>query len=56
MSVCLYYLPWLPGVHITSFLHRILLPFVACLAVPFCPHYLKNGTVFEGRITEHKMF
>ena len=35
---------------------RILLSPVACLTLPFFPHYLINGKIFRGgEVIEHKM-
>jgi len=34
----------------------IILSPVACPAVPHFPYYLINGTIFEGKVPEHKMW
>jgi hypothetical protein len=41
-------------------MRRIVLPPVACLAVPVFTHYLTNGTIFATttttKVIEHKMY
>jgi hypothetical protein len=36
-------------------MRRVILLSVACLSLPFFPYYLKNGTIFGKKVTEHKM-
>jgi len=36
-------------------MHCIIFPSMACLSLPIFPHYLKNGTIFEAAVTEHKL-
>jgi hypothetical protein len=38
-----------------SFLYRIILSSVACLALPIFSHYLINGMIFGKKVIEHKM-
>jgi len=36
-------------------MRRIMLLPVTCLAVPYFPHYLINGTIFGKNVLEHKL-
>jgi hypothetical protein len=40
---------------IASFLGRIILSYVALLALPYFLHYLINGTIFTKKIIKHEI-
>ena len=37
----------------TKRIYHIIFSSIACPAVPFCTHYLANGTIFGGKKTHH---